>query len=137
MIRFGSVSGAVVHWVFITSFGALLVLGMLLELMRRGKPMRRWHAIAGALTLLGFAALGYTGVWRSFYSLEHTDAGLDLTYHWPSRHVLVPWDSIERINTAPGFKGQRPLRLSRCLTGEVARHRGGAAPAVASTDECP
>ncbi len=140
-----------------TSFGVLLVGGMLLELRRRGKPIRRWHAIAGGITVLGFASLGYTGVWRSFYSLERTAAGLALTYHWPSRRVVVPWDSIERITTAPGYKGRRPLRviardgrqhlsamigardalrLSRCLGAEVAQRRGDAPPAGASADEC-
>ncbi len=146
------------YWVFIASFGVLLVGGMLLELRRRGRPIRRWQAIAAGITVLGFASLGYTGVWRSFYALERTAEGLRLTYQWPSRRVLVPWDSVAAVNTAPGYKGQRPLRvvardgrrhlsamipvhealrLSRCLTGEVARHQGGAAPAVASADECP
>jgi hypothetical protein len=157
VIRFASASGAVLYWLFITSFGVLLVGGVLLEIRRRRGPIRRWHAIAGALAVLGFAALGFSGVGRSFYALERTAEGLRLTYHWPTRRVLVPWDSIVAVNTAPGYKGQRPLRvvgrdggrhvsamipvhealrLSRCLTGEVARHQGGGAPAVGSADEC-
>ncbi|MGH7631415.1 MAG: hypothetical protein ACREOF_18925 [Gemmatimonadales bacterium] len=157
MIGFGSVSGAVVYWLFITSFGVLLVGAIILELRRRGKPIRPWHAIAAGITVLGFAALAYTGVWRSFYSLERTAAGLELTYHWPSRRVVVPWDSIERINTAPGYKDQRPLRviardgrqhlsvmigardalrLSRCLGAEVAQRRGEVLPAGFAAAEC-
>jgi hypothetical protein len=156
VITFGSVAGAVVYWLLITSFGALLSAGALLERRRRGRPIARWHLVAAATTLLGFAALGYTGVWRSFYSLERTDAGLGLTYHWPSRRVVVPWDSVQAVNTAPGYKGARPLRvvardgrqhvsamipaaealrLSRCLSGEVAWRRGQPGPA-GSPDEC-
>jgi hypothetical protein len=161
MIQVGSVSGATVYWFMITGIGVLLSGGALLELRRRGKPVRLGHLIAAGLTVLGFAALAYTGAWRSFYVLQRTTAGLQLTYHWPSRQVTVPWDSIDRINTAPGYKGQRPLRivarsgreyvspmlpateahrLSRCLSGDVARRRGSPASAAAgprTPDACP
>ena len=161
MIQLGSVSGAMVYWAFLTAIGVLLAGGALLELRRRGKPVRRAHLIAAGVIVAGFLALGYTGVWRSFYAVERTPAGLELTYHWPSRHVTVPWDSVERIGTAPGYKGQRPLRivardgrehlsamipvrealrLSRCLAGDVARWRGGAAASPADaepSDSCP
>ncbi len=157
MITFGSVGGAAVFWVLITSIGVLLAGSALLELRRRGKPVGRGHLLAAIVTSIGFAALAYTGVWRSFYTLETVDEGVRLTYHWPLRRVLVPWDSVERFNTAPGYKGQRPLRvivrdgrqhvsamigvrealrLSRCLGGEAARRRGEPAPADFSAAEC-
>lgn len=146
-----------VYWLLITLFGVLLAGGALLGRRRRGKPIRGWPTVAAGITILGFAALGYTGVWRSFYSLERKDAGLALTYHWPSRQVIVPWDSVRAVNTGPGFKGNRPvrviagkgrehmsamipareaLRLSRCLSGEAARRRGSAADTPPS-GECP
>jgi hypothetical protein len=161
MIQLGSVAGATAYWLMITGIGVLLSGGALLELRRRGKPVRPGHFTAAGLTVLGFAALAYTGVWRSFYGLERTTAGLQLTYHWPSREVMVPWDSIDRINTAPGYKGQRPLRivarsgreyvspmlpateahrLSRCLAGDAARRRSSAAPPAGvprTPDACP
>jgi hypothetical protein len=158
VITFGSVPGAVVYWIFLTLFGVLLGGGALLERRRRGRPIQRWHIAAAMLTLLGFAALGYTGAWRAFYSLERTRAGFALTYHWPTRQVVVPWDSIAAVSTAPGYKGQRPvrvvardgrqhlsamisaheaLRLSRCLSGDVARRRGEPPPAGGSSDDCP
>jgi hypothetical protein len=157
VITFGSVRGAMVYWVLMTLFGVLLSGGALVGRRRRGKPIRGRQMVAAAVTVLGFAALGYTGVWRSFYSLERKDAGLALTYHWPGRQVLVPWDSVRAVNTGPGFKGNRPLRviagegrqhmsamiparealrLSRCLSGEVARRRGSPT-AETSSDECP
>jgi hypothetical protein len=150
------VSGAVVYWLFITALGVLLSAGALAGRRRRGKPIGPWHVVAATVTVLGFAALGYTGVWRSFYSLERTEAGLALTYHWPSRQVLVPWESVGTVNTAPGYRGNRPVRvierdgrqhvsamipmpdavrLSRCLTAEVARRRDSAA-ALPPAAEC-
>jgi hypothetical protein len=149
MMTFGSVSGAMMYWLFIASLGLLLAGGGLLARRRSARPVRPLHLAGAGITVLGFAALGYTGVWRSFYSLEPTESGVVLTYHWPLRRVLVPWDSVGTVDTAPGFRGNRPLRLvardgrqhlsamipardalrlSRCLSGEVARRRGSPAP---------
>jgi hypothetical protein len=158
VITFGSARGAMVYWLLITLFGVLLAGGALLGRRQRGKPIRGWPMVAAGVTVLGFAALGYTGVWRSFYSLERRDAGLALTYHWPSRQVIVPWDSVHAVDTGPGFKGNRPLRviagkegrqhvsamiparealrLSRCLSSEAARRRGAAAD-TSPSGECP
>ena len=157
MITFGSVPGAMVYWVMLTAIGLLLSGAALVELRRRGARIARWHLGAALVTILGFAALGYAGVGRAFYALEKTDAGLAFTYHWPERKIVVPWDSVGAVNTAPGYKGQRPLRvaalngrehlsamipvseatrLSRCLDADAARRRAGEAP-VAPAAGCP
>ncbi|HET8622766.1 MAG TPA: hypothetical protein VFM14_04335 [Gemmatimonadales bacterium] len=157
-ITFGSVAGAAVYWAFLTAIGVLLAAGGLLELRRRGVRFRRWHLAAAFVTTLAFAALGYAGVGRAFYALERTDAGVALSYHWPAREVVIPWDSIRTVNTAPGYKGQRPLRvavrsgrehlsalipvrealrLSACLNADLARHRSAGGPASAMPDGCP
>jgi hypothetical protein len=156
VITFGSVSGAAVYWAFLTGIGLLLAAGGLLELRRRDIRIARWHLGAAAFTVMGFAAVGYGGAGRAFYALERTDAGLALRYRWPARDVVIPWDSVRAVNTAPGYKGQRPLRvadrtgrdhlsamipaadalrLSRCLEADVARHRG--VPTPAAPDGCP
>ena len=162
MIGLGSVAGATVYWAFLTGIGVLLSAGGLVELRRRGSPVRRAHLAAAALVVLGFAALGYTGVWRSFYGVERTASGLALTYHWPSRRVMIAWDSVARIDPAPGYRGQRPLRiverggrqhlsamipardamrLSRCLADDVVRRRAGGPgvrpPSAERPDRCP
>jgi hypothetical protein len=153
LIATGSVSGAAVYWLFLTFFGIALAAGALLELRRRGKPIQRWHLVAAGAAIAGSAAFAYAGVWRSFYLLEPTDAGVVLTYRWPSRQVLVPWDSVAAVNTAPGYKGTRPvrlvltsggehrsamvpvreaLRISRCVGAEVDRRQGRQANGLAA-----
>jgi hypothetical protein len=157
MITFGSVPGAMVYWAMLTGIGLMLSGAALVELRRRGVRIGPWHRGAALVTILGFAALGYAGVGRAFYTLEKTDAGLALTYHWPERRILVPWDSVRAVNTAPGYKGQRPLRvaarngrdhlsamipvseairLSRCLDADAARRRAREA-AGAPAAGCP